>query len=147
MAITVPIRRLTVDEVPQDQRSWVQPAIVTPLNRALDPLDAILHNGLSVQSNLNAQVVELKFRAPTGTDWSAQRFDVASKLSGACIGLWPVLCFAQDSASHDAAPTGGLSLPAWREVIADGKRLIRLVYQPGLTAGTSYRVRWMAFGE
>lgn len=141
------VTTVSTDAVPKDQRSWVDAALVVPLNRTLDLLRALLGRGISLRTNVNAQIVEKKFVAPAGTDWSAARLDSPLELSGPVLGVQVLGCWTVDGAGHDVASVGGLSSPAWRSLVTDGALLFRLLDQPGLTAGTRYRLLLLLWGS
>lgn len=145
----VPIRLLTPDEVPTADRPWVERVLIQPLNRMLDPLRLLLDRGISVQTNMHAQVFALAFTAPSGSDWSSSRFETVSALRGSALGIIVIRCDLLDSAGKPSTPVSDLGLPAFEERVATGRteRLFRLVYQPGLTAASRYRVTYLAWGD
>lgn len=138
---------LTTDDVPREVRSWVEQALIIPLNRILDLLRTLLNRGVSLRTHINAQVFERKFTAPSGSDWTAAKLDTPSTLSGPALGVQVLACYTLDGAGHDTGPVGALPTPTWREVVVNGARQLRLVYQSGLTAGTKYRLVLLAWGQ
>lgn len=140
------IQPLNPDELPPEARSWAERVLVIPLNRTLDTIRTLLTNGVTLQTHINAQVVERVFVAPSGSDWSADRLDTVLDLTGAVVGVQPLSVMTVDGAGHDLAPVGGAGMPVWREVAINGRRLLRIIHQDSLTAGTRYRVKWLAWG-
>lgn len=145
---------LASDDVPREVRPWVEQALVVPLNRILDLFRTLLNRGISIRTHVNAQVIERKFSPPSSdpditvtADWSASKLDTPSTLSGACLGVQVLACWLLDGAGHDSTPVGSLPSPIWREVVINGQRHIRLVYQYGLTAGSKYRLVLLAWGQ
>jgi hypothetical protein len=145
---------LTVDDLPAQQRGWVELALIIPINRVLDLLRTLLNRGISLRTHVNAQVAERKFTPPTSDpdytvqgDWSASRLDTPITLSGPVLGVQVLGCWTTDTAGHDVAPVSGLASPSWREVIVDKKRVLRLVYIPGLSSGIRYRVLLLLWGS
>lgn len=147
------IPTLSADDLPKDVRSWLERGVLGPLNRVLDLLRALLNRGISLRAHVNAQVVERKFIPPSSDpdftnqlDWSASKLDTPSTLSGACLGVQVLGAWTIDGAGRDVASVSGLPAPSWREVVVDGGRQIRLIYQPGLTSGVRYRLVLLAWG-
>lgn len=148
------LQSLNADAVPAEHRSWVERVLVVPINRALDVFRALLANGITLQTHVNAQVIDLAFTPPSSSadpfeqlDWSGSRFDTAlTTVAGPVVGLQVLGAWTLDSAGHDAAPVSGLCGPSWKEVVVQGRKHLRLVYQPGLTSGTRYRLRLLAWG-
>lgn len=147
------IPTLTTDDIPGGVRSWVEAGLLVPLNRLLDMLRQLLNRGISIRTHINAQVIERKFTPPSADpditiqgDWSASKFDTPSTLSGPCLGLQVLACWELDTAGNDRTPIGNLPTPAWREVVINGQRHIRLIYQYGLS-GSRYRLVLLAWGQ
>lgn len=141
------VTALTLDEVPKEMRPWVEAALVVPLNRLIDNIRTLLTHGVSLGVHVNAQVMERRFTAPNSeVDWSSHRFDTPLTLSGSVRGLQVLGCWTLDTAGHDVASLAGLSSPSWREVAVDGKKVLRLLLQPGLTEGVTYRLLLLAWG-
>lgn len=145
---------LTTDDVPKDVRSWVEVALLVPLNRILDLFRSLLNRGISIRTHVNAQVIERKFTPSSSStdpleqlDWSSDRLDTPSILSGPCLGVQVLACYTIDGAGHDTGPVGNLPSPVWREVVVQGQRQLRLVYQFGLTSGVRYRMVMLAWGQ
>jgi len=148
------IERLTDDHVPTPQRGWVNDAVLLPLNKVLDLLRAFLNRGVSLRTHINCQLVERKFTPPTSSadyqeqlDWTSSRFDTPLALSGPILGVQVLGCWTLDGGGHDVASVSGLAAPSWREVIAQGSKVFRLVYVPGLTSGTKYRLLLLLWGQ
>ncbi len=145
---------LTTDDVPPGARSWVEVALLVPINRVLDLFRSLLNRGISIRTHVNAQVIERKFIPPfTSTDitevidWSTSRFDTPLTLSGAVLGVQLLGCWQVDGAGHDVGPVWNLPSPVWREVVVQGQRHLRLLYQFGLTSGVRYRMVILAWGQ
>lgn len=137
--------RLVPDEVPAEHRTWVEKALIVPLNRFLTPVAALL--GRLPTANLNMQVLRRKLTAPSSwTDSDVLEF--ASALSGPCVGVWPVSAHILDAAGQLSTNTHGLTLPAWDEKPLQDRTgtKLRITNQPGLAAGSRYEVVWIAFG-
>lgn len=141
------ISQLSTDDAPSNVRGWLESVVVLPLNRTLDLLRTLLNRGISVRTHMNAQVFERRFIVPSGMDWTAERLDTASTLSGQALGIVPLAACSVDGAGHDSGPLGGLGLPVWREVVVNGGRAFRLVFQDGLTAGDKVRLVYLAWGQ
>jgi hypothetical protein len=141
-------RRIVADNAPPEHRGWVQRALVEPINRLLEPIYAALDRGLSVRTNMNAQVLEATFIAPS--DWAGAPQDFASTLRGRCLG---VQVLRADHLDASGKPTGDnhgtMGAPDWEEILPASAKAptIRIRNQTGLTAGVRYRVVWQALGE
>lgn len=60
MSLALPaIRRLLAEQVPSEDRGWVEETLVRPLNQFIGPVAALVDGGLSI-GNLNAQVLSLR---------------------------------------------------------------------------------------
>ncbi|HUR93075.1 MAG TPA: hypothetical protein VMY76_00735 [Gemmatimonadales bacterium] len=148
MARLQDIRRLVADNAPPEHRGWVARALVEPINRLLEPIYAALDRGLSVQANLNAQVLEATFTAPS--DWADAPQDFVSALRGRCIGVQVLRADELDSSGKPSGNNHGtMGIPDWEEIQPASARAptIRIRNQTGLTAGQRYRVVWLALGE
>lgn len=148
------IAPLTPDDLPKDVRSWMDAGLLIPLNRLLDLLRSLISRGISIRTHINAQVIERKFIPPTAStdiadevDWSTSRFDAPLTLSGPVLGVQVLAAYKVDGAGHDTGPVWNLPAPVWREVLVEGKRNLRLVYQFGLQSGQRYRLVLLAWGS
>jgi len=141
------IEHLTDEKVPPEQRGWINTAILVPVNRLIDLLRILLNRGISIRTHVNAQVFERKFVAPSGTDWTTAKLDTLLNLTGPVLGVQVLACYTTDGAGHDTGPVGALPSPTWTETLADRKKVLRLVYQSGLMAGTAYRLVLLAWGQ
>jgi hypothetical protein len=149
--LTAPVEfaRLTTERVPAEHRTWVEQAIATPVNRVLAPLAAFMRRVMLAQ--LNVQIIQYRGLPPSSTEPLERALTVA----GPCLGVVALGAKLLDSAGAEGNPVGtgvegdgGLTVPAWREVIsADrGGRLLRITAQAGLTPGLKYSVTWLAVG-
>lgn len=138
---------LNPEDVPEGQRSWVSTALIIPLNRVLAGFRQLLNRGISLRAHVNAQVVERKFTAPSGSDWSAERLDVGLTISGPVLGVQVLACYSLDASGNDAGPVGALPSPTWKEIVQNGGKSLRLVYQSGLTGGSRYRLVLLVWGQ
>lgn len=141
------IEPLTGDALPRDMRPWVEKSLILPLNRVLDLLRSLLNRGISLRTHVNCQVFERRFIVPSGSDWTEERLDTPLTLTGPVLGLQALAAYRLDTAGLDETPIGGLSLPTWREIAANGGKFLRLVHQAGLTAGHTVRVLYVAWGQ
>jgi hypothetical protein len=124
--------------------------LVRFLNEFVRAVRALLKKGLSVQSNLNAQVLTTKVNTPTsGTAWPADVPKFKSELRGRCIGVLPLSGVELDSSNTPKTDAhAGLGVPTWRESEgSDGVRRIQIDHQAGLDYSKAYRLTWLALGE
>lgn len=148
------VDRLTDDHVPPEHRTWVNQALLLPINKVLDLLRNLLNRGISLRVNINAQVIERKFTPPSSDtdytvqgDWTSSRFDSPLTLSGPVLGVQVLGCWTLDGGGHDVAPVSGLASPSWREVLVQGGKMFRLMYVPGLSSGVKYRLLLLIWGQ
>lgn len=141
------IEKLTDEHVPPEHRGWVNTAVLLPMNRVLDLIRNLLNRGVSLRTHINAQVIERKFTAPSGSDWTNDKLDTPLNLSGPVLGVQVLACYTTDGAGHDTGPVGALPSPTWREAVVERRRVLRLVFQSGLTPGTAYRLVLVAWGQ
>lgn len=148
------LERLSEEQVPAEHRGWAGRALLLPINRLIDLLRVLLNRGVSLRTNVNCQVVERKFTPPSSSsditeqgDWSTSRLDTPLTISGPVLGVQVLACWTLDTAGHDVAPVGNLPSPAWREVVAQGQKHLRLTYQYGLSSTTKYRLVLLIWGQ
>lgn len=141
------ITAVTADVVPREARTWVDQALILPLNRVLDLLRILLNRGVSLRTHINCQVFERRFIVPSGSDWTDEKLDTPLDLAGPVLGLQVLAAYRLDTAGHDTTPIGGLPSPTWREIAANGGKFLRLVSQSGLTAGHTVRILYVAWGQ
>lgn len=136
-----PEKDFTADGMPGDTRSWMERTIIRALNEFYRPLRALLNRGLSVQSNLNAQVIGPR-RVVGTASW--QTVEVPSALRGRCLFILAPRAVVLDSANQPSAEDpSAWAPPGWQE--RDGR--LRIFSQVGPQAGVTYSVTWLAFGE
>lgn len=142
MNFQLPVKRLALDHVPAQFRTWVEQALTGPLNRVLVTVEAAL--GRLLLAQLNVQFLDYKGLAPT----TLAPAEFASTLAGPCRGVIPLWASTLDAGGTPASALGSLSLPAWVEVAAKDRSApkIRITQQSGLSS-SRYAVRWMAIGS
>jgi hypothetical protein len=148
MGVLPPSTRLSPERIPEEHRAWTETSILSPLNRFIEPLMALLSRGFSLTGNANAQTIQLSFTCPASWSAAGSALQVLSTLAGSCVHLFPTHCEQIDGSGTVTGAVSGLTLPAWSEVLSTDRasRAIRITNQPGLTAGTRYRVTWLAVG-
>lgn len=140
----LPVKRIVTEQVPSQFRSWVELALAAPLNRVLASLEQAL--ALVTLDRVNVQVLERKGLPPS----TAAPVEFTSTLTGSVVGVVAVYAKTLDTGGTPTTPVGALGLPTWTEVVSQDKRgggKIRITAQDGLTDGTRYAVRWIAFGQ